>query len=186
MPGLPIPQPVLRATRVALRPFRMSDAADVRRLAGEREVAEMTLNVPYPYPDGAAETFIGSHPDAYASGRAARFAIVDATTDALLGAMGLEFDSREPEAELGYWIGRAHWSRGYATEAGEHLLAFAFGAAAKHRVHACHVVRNPASGRVMQKLGMRFLHVAHGMPFRHGTREDYAYYEIRREDWLAR
>ena len=57
-------------------------------------------------------------------------------------------------AELGYWIGVPWWNRGYATEAGRALLDFGFGTLGLHRIMAHHMMRNPASGRVMQKLGM--------------------------------
>ena len=58
-------------------------------------------------------------------------------------------------AELGYWVRESHWGRGYATEAGREILDFGFASLKLHRIHARHLVRNPASGRVLQKLGMR-------------------------------
>jgi RimJ/RimL family protein N-acetyltransferase len=60
----------------------------------------------------------------------------------------------EHQAELGWWVGKPDWSRGYCTAAGRLLVAHAFSSLGLVRLHACHLTRNPASGRVMQKLGM--------------------------------
>lgn len=185
MRPLPPTPPTLTAARVRLRPYTLADAPELQRLAGDRRVAEMTLNIPHPYPDGAAEAFIGSHAEAYASGKALQYAIVN-TADALLGGMGLEFDARENEAELGYWIAHEHWGKGYAGEAGVALLEFVFETLRVDRVHARHIVRNPASGRVMEKLGMHFVRTEHGLPWRDGAREDFAFRVITRQEWNAR
>ena len=69
--------------------------------------------------------------------------------------MGLELVLAHARGTLGYWVGVPYWGRGYATEAAEAVLAHAFGALGLHRVQATHLTRNPASCRVMEKLGMR-------------------------------
>jgi [ribosomal protein S5]-alanine N-acetyltransferase len=66
--------------------------------------------------------------------------------------MGME---KGNQAELGYWIGKPYWGHGYCTEAAQAVLRYAFSDLAPVRVHASHFTRNPASGRVMQKIGMR-------------------------------
>jgi len=57
--------PTLETTRLILRPFTVADAPDVQRLAGDREIASSTLNVPHPYEDGMAEQWIGTHQEKY-------------------------------------------------------------------------------------------------------------------------
>ncbi len=80
--------PSLSTARLVLRPFQPADAADVQRLANDREVAAGTLRLPHPYPDGLAEAWIATHEDDWRRGLAARFAV---TRDGvLLGAIGLE------------------------------------------------------------------------------------------------
>ena len=69
--------------------------------------------------------------------------------------MGLVIQRWRDAGVLGYWIGKPYWG-GYATEAAAALLDLAFGPLGLHRVEATHLTRNPASGRVMEKLGMRF------------------------------
>ena len=69
------PQPILETERLILRPFKISDAEKVQKLAGAKQIASTTLNIPHPYPDGAAEEWINSHKEKYESGKGAYFAI---------------------------------------------------------------------------------------------------------------
>ncbi|HSB89240.1 MAG TPA: GNAT family N-acetyltransferase [Anaerolineales bacterium] len=147
--------PVLRTDRLILRPFRPEDAADVQRLAGHPDIASTTANIPHPYAAGVAEAWIATHEERFAHDEAAIFAVTLASTGDLLGSIGLEIRREHERAELGYWIGVPYWHQGYATEAGARLLRFAFEDLRLQRVFAIHFDRNPASGRVMQKLGMK-------------------------------
>lgn len=186
MRPLPMPQPTLTAQRVRLRPFTLADASELQRLAGDRRVAELTINIPCPYPDGAAEAFIGSRLEQYAGEHDVTFAIVN-TADALLGGMGfVSLDGDANQAEMGYWVAYEHWGKGYASEAAGALLEFAFDTLALNRVTARHIVRNPASGRVMEKLGMTLLRTEHDLPWRDDAREDYVFRAITRVEWNAR
>lgn len=151
----PSPQPTIETERLRLRPFRMSDARRVQTLVGEREIAATTLNIPHPYQDGMAETWIRTHEPGYAADELATFAITIRASGELVGAIGLVIDRDHGRAELGYWIGRPYWNHGYATEAARALLRLGFEQLGVHRIQAEHLVRNPASGRVMQKAGMR-------------------------------
>lgn len=148
--------PELHTERLRLRAFTAGDAADVRRLAGAFEIAGTTQNVPHPYPEGAAEQWIAGLSPAWASGAGITWAIAARDAGELVGAIGLRLTPEHAMAELGYWIGVPHWGRGYATEAGATVLDFGFGTLGLNRIQARHLVRNPASGRVMAKLGMRY------------------------------
>jgi RimJ/RimL family protein N-acetyltransferase len=178
---------MLRTPRLLLRPFRADDGPAVQRLAGAREVADTTLNVPHPYPDGAAEAWIGAQPVAWEEGRAVALAICEAAPGEddgpLVGAIGLHLVPEHAQAELGYWIAVDRWNRGYATEAGRAMLGLAFDTLRLHRVQARHFTRNAASGRVMQKLGMRFEGVQRGALRRWGVFEDVAVYAILADEW---
>ena len=175
-------QPTLLTDRLLLRPFAPSDARRVQELAGAPEIADTTLNIPHPYSDGAAEVWIASHLPAWLDGRGVTFAIADRMIGDLMGAIGIVFSPPQANGELGYWVAREHWKRGYCTEAARAVIAFAFDTVALHRIQATHLVRNPASGRVMQKLGMRFEGIRRGAIRKHGVFEDLATYAILGDD----
>ena len=178
-------RPTIRTRRLLLRPFAMSDAAEVQRLAGDRAIADTTLNVPHPYEDGMAEAWIGTHEREFAEGRLVNFAITLAADGALLGCIGLKLDRETPgAAELGYWVGVPYWNRGYCTEAAKAVLDYGFAELELERIHAHHLLRNPASGRVMEKIGMHAEGIAREAFHKEGEREDIALYGIIRRDWL--
>jgi len=148
-------RPTLTTARLVLRPYRMDDAPDVQRLAGDREVARNTMLIPHPYEDGEAERWIGTHQEIYESGQGVTFAITQRDNGEIVGSIGLVIFEKHHSGELGYWIGKPYWNNGYCTEASLAILDYGFETRKLHRIHAKCYVRNPASGRVMQKIGMQ-------------------------------
>ena len=146
--------PTLETERLRLRPFALGDALEVQRLAGERVIADTTLNIPHPYQDGIAEQWISKHPTIFSEERGVTFAITRKPDGALAGAISLMGMIKGHQAELGYWVGSNYWNQGICTEAGIAILGYAFLELGLVRVYARHLTRNPRSGRVMQKLGM--------------------------------
>jgi RimJ/RimL family protein N-acetyltransferase len=146
----------------------MADADALQRLAGDPAVADTTLNIPHPYEDGFAERWIGNHRDWFERGRQAVFAVTlkppsarateppQSSPAKLIGTVGLLIDREDQRAELGYWIGKPYWNQGYCTEAARAAIDFGFEQLGLNRIYAHHFVRNPASGRVLQKLGMSY------------------------------
>ncbi len=147
--------PELKTERLLLRPFTLADAPEVRRLAGDRDIASTTANIPHPYEDGVAEAWISTHQENFDQGQALSLAIVRRHDSALIGGIGLGIRREYDRAEMGYWIGKPYWGNGYATEAARALLAYGFSVLGLNRIFAEHFSRNPASGRVMEKLGMK-------------------------------
>ena len=176
---------ILQTDRLRLRRFEKDDAPTVQRLAGAPEVADTTLLIPHPYPDGVAEGFIEmTHAD-WDKGEQYVFAITLRDTNELCGSMGLKVSPKHERAELGYWIGVPFWNRGYCTEAGRAVLEFAFARLNINTVVAHHFIRNPTSGRVLQKLGMTHegllrQHVKKGERF-----EDLECYSILKTEWTS-
>jgi len=147
--------PKINTERLLLRGFLPGDAPRIQELAGAFEIAEMTLNIPHPYLDGMAETWMESHPKEFDAGAGVVFAMTEAQSEELLGAVGLTITKRFNRAELGYWVGKPFWGRGYATEAARAVLKYGFEELQLNKIYATHMTRNPASGRIMQKLGMQ-------------------------------
>ena len=102
-----------------------------------------------------AQAWISTHQPDFEQGKGVTFAIARKTDASLVGAIGLMGMAAGHQAELGYWIGRPFWNQGFCTEASEAVLRYAFTELGLIRVHCYHFSRNPATGRVMQKLGMQ-------------------------------
>ena len=148
--------PELNTDRLLLRGFERSDVHTVRTLAGAFEIADTTLNVPHPYEAGMAEVWMRTHADIFRTGAGVNFAIVHRSDGCLLGSISLRGVHKTfHHAELGYWIAVPYWGKGYASEAGRAVLNYGFTDMSLHRIYAHYLARNPASGRVMEKIGMR-------------------------------
>lgn len=173
--------PVLKTPRLVLRPFAAGDAAVVQRLAGAREVALTTQNIPHPYEDGVAEAWIATHGPAWEEGRFLTLAITS-DRDGLVGAVSLHLTPAHRRGELGYWVGLPFWNRGYATEAAAALVDFGFRQLGLNRVQARYMTRNPASARVMEKLGMKLEGIQRQYMLVRGEFEDLGMYAILRSD----
>ena len=134
----------LETERLVLRPFRRADAAEFARLAGDWAVASMTSDIPYPF--SAAQAVGWLRP---VRGEV-RFAIE--REGQLIGGAGYY---RRPSgvAELGFWLGRPWWGQGYATEAARAVVRHGFGNRRLPGFSSAHFVDNPASARVLAKLG---------------------------------
>lgn len=179
-------QPTLETPRLILRPFTLADAPDVQRLAGARDVAFTTLNIPHPYEDGMAEAWIRTHQPAFEEGTVITFAITERHSWALCGAIGLSISVPHHHAEIGYWIGRPYWNQGYCTEAATGVLRYGFEELALHRIFARHMRRNPVSGRVVQKIGMTYEGRLREHYSKWGAFEDIEMYGVLREEWQQR
>jgi len=146
-------QPILATRRLLLRPYTLADGPEVQRLCGDYAVAATTL-LPHPYPDGLAEAWIASLSEGIERGEAAAFAVTLAGEGTLIGGVRLRIDPGHARGELGFWVAKHYWGRGYATEAARAVIEYGFSVLGLHRVHGMHFSRNPASGRVMEKCGM--------------------------------
>jgi len=140
---------VRKGPRVTLRPHRGDDVDAVFDGIADFDVVKNLSRAPWPYAREDAAGFLAGRAKGRAEGKDYSFAIeVDG---ALVGGVGLH--AREGLPELGYWLAKGHWGKGYATEAA--TLAVVFGAAelGLSAIEAGYFEDNPASGRVLRKLG---------------------------------
>lgn len=175
--------PTLETSRLLLRPFALDDAPVVQQLAGARSIADMTLNVPHPYEDGMAEHWIAMHRGSFELGVLLPLAVTLRESGELAGAISLKIDPESSRAELGYWLGEPYWGRGYCSEAAEAIVRHGFEVLRLNRIHASHFARNPASGRVLQKTGMRREGVAREHVRKWDQYEDLVLYGLLRGDY---
>jgi RimJ/RimL family protein N-acetyltransferase len=135
-----------RSERLFLRPAFPEDWAAIKACLGADEAIVRNLaHAPWPYGEDAARAFAALTQDA----RLPHF-LVTLPGVGVIGSAGL--GEHDGEAELGYWIARAHWGQGYATEAAGAVLRIAR-TLGHRRIMAGHFTDNPASGRVLGKLG---------------------------------
>ncbi len=148
--------PPLLTERLVLRSFTLGDAADVQRLAGDPDVASTLPNMPHPYEDGMAEEWMRFCSERYDKDEALNFAITLRTDKNFIGGIAFRLAQESKEGELGYWIGKPYWNRGYMTEAAKAVVAYGFKVLKLNRIHAKYFKRNVASKRVVEKIGMRY------------------------------
>ena len=165
--------PSLATPRLHLRAFAEGDIARLVALAGDYEVAKNTLNIPHPYTEADAWHWLHLTQQGYAQQSAYAFALELRATGEFVGGMGLTLEPRFDRAEAGYWLGQPYWGRGLATEALAGVLRFGFEVLNLNKIYATHIAQNPASGRVMQKNGMR----KEGELAQH-TKRDGRYYDL--------
>ena len=175
--------PTLETARLRLRLLKPDDADAITRFAGDRRIAATTLNIPHPYPAGMARQFIEHTQRAAAAGESFTFALTLRPELPLIGIIGL--GPQGHRAEVGYWTGVPYWGQGYMTEALRAILCHAFCNLGLRRVHATHFAGNPASGRVMQKAGMRREGLLRQHVVRWSQAHDLVCYGILREEFEA-
>lgn len=142
----------VRTQRLLLRPGWPEDAPALLEAIADEGVVRNLAQAPWPYRAEHAEAFLGRRRDPLDV-----FCLIFVRTPlepVLAGGIGL---ARLPEGEheFGYWLGRRHWGKGIATEAGRGLLAAARNSLRLRRVVSGHFLDNPASGRVLAKLRFR-------------------------------
>jgi RimJ/RimL family protein N-acetyltransferase len=177
--------PELTTDRLLLRPFVSEDAARVTELLQRPEIAATTLNIAHPYPEGAAASWIASHPGAADTGESFAWAICRRDDGLLMGAIGIHVDDRHRCGTIGYWLGVPYWNQGFTTEATRAVIDFGFEALLLHRIEATCLPHNTASARVMEKAGMSYEGTLRGRYRKDGVFLDAATYAVIRDDHSA-
>lgn len=141
-----------RTERLLLRPGWSQDAEALYAAIRDEGIVRNLASAPWPYTMADARAFLAT--ERKASEPALLIFLRTEGAPQLIGSIGL---GRQPDGgiEFGYWIARPHWGRGYATEAGVALIGIARDTLRLKRLSAGHFIDNPASGRVLEKLGFR-------------------------------
>ncbi len=137
--------------RLNLRAPMTSDAAAITKYISDRDVVWNLGRAPYPYQLSDAEAWIEGCAGDIAAGTRYPF-VIETSKDGVIGTVGL---NGHPDNiwEIGYWVGKPWWGRGYVTEAAQATLDWATREKAITAFISGHYVDNPASGRVLTKLG---------------------------------
>ena len=137
-----------RSARLLLRPAFLEDWQAVYQAINDPGIVRMLGSAPWPYREQDAREFVALPQNPHAP----RFAVTlpGERGSQLIGCIGI--DPCDDGVELGYWVARAYWQRGYATEAGLAMVEIAR-MLGHRRLHAGHATDNPASGKVLKKIG---------------------------------
>lgn len=151
----------LTSDRLVLRKPVMDDASRFVRLLNDKQVVEHLSHVPFPYTEEDAADFIHSATTGGPLDIGDAFVVEERSSNELIGAIGVRvFDLSDVSiGEVGYWLGRASWGRGLASEAVATLLPACF-ASGVSRATAHVNEENVASRRVLEKNGFRAAGVA--------------------------
>lgn len=160
----------IRTERLRLIALSPLDAAEVTALISDWDVIRMLARAPYPYTIDDARAWLAKAQD-----YPWEFAIY---TDRLMGVVGIT-------GHLGYWMGKAYWGRGFMTEATRALVDAYFDRAASDQIVSGHFDENPASGRVLSKLG--FVETGRSQQFcrPRGAKVPHIEMALSRETWQA-
>jgi RimJ/RimL family protein N-acetyltransferase len=171
--------PVLVTERLTLRPLSEADAEDLRRISNEPDVRRYLWD-DEPVSGATIRDLVARSRSMFSEENIGLFGVRVGGGEDLLGFCGFVRLGGMDEPELGYMLTRGAWGRGFATEAAEVCLRYAFDRAGLERVIAGADAPNAASMRVIEKLGMRSVgNINAGAP-------DEPYFALYRKDFLAR
>ena len=148
--------PTLETQRLILRPLRMSDAQDLFAYAQDPQVSRHVLWETHTSLS-QSRRFLRAAIRQYRKGLPASYAITLKESGRMIGTIGFMWVNPDYlSAEVGYSLNRAYWNKGIMTEALRRVVAFGFDDLRLNRIEAQHETDNPASGKVMAHVGMRW------------------------------
>ncbi len=144
----------LETSRLILQYYQQRDAARIAQLANNKELAQV-LGFPSPYEFKHAQEWIQMQPDLINRGIEYPLTIWTKDHPELIGTITIRIDRKNHKGEIGYWLGREYWSKGYATEAVKEIMKFGFNEIMLNKVWASTLAKNIGSINVLLKVGMK-------------------------------
>lgn len=179
--------PILLTRRLELRPLKMADAESIYLWSRDPDVARYVLWEPHRSIIESRE-YIRYIRGLYRRHLPSSWGITVPGADSIgvigtIGIMGWNPEYRT--CEIGYSLGRDFWGKGIMTEAAGEVIRSLFEDLNVYRIEAQHDVRNPASGRVLEKCGMKQEGVLRGRVFNKGEHIDVAMWAVLKPDYQA-
>jgi ribosomal-protein-alanine N-acetyltransferase len=177
--------PTLYSRRLVLREFRTDDADDVFAIRGDLMVTRYNSGKPYERVEQAVD-LIAAMARAYRDQEEVRWAITHRGSNEVIGIIGYNYwIRRDARGSVGYDLARVWWGRGIMTEAVNAVVRFGFDQMHLNRIEADTDVRNPASGRVLEKVGFVLEGRQREQFYDSGGYQDLMLYGLLRKDYLA-
>ena len=175
---------MIETNRLIIRPFKQSDAGKIYEACNDVEITKTTLGIAFPYTLEDAKNFIEYTNDAMSDQKSYELAItLKENADKVVGCISLMGIKRPSnKAELAYWVAKKYWNHGIATEAARAIIEYGFNTLNLNSIFARFLDNNPASGKVMQKIGMKYVGKMREHEYKSGQYYDVFYYEILKSD----
>jgi [ribosomal protein S5]-alanine N-acetyltransferase len=173
----------METTRLMLRDLRDDDAADLARELTSFNITRNTSSIPHPYTLADAVGFIARQ-KVKASASIKKIIVLKTAPDHLIGSVRLHIIPAENTCELGYWIAEPHWGQGYASEAAGFIVEHAFTVLNHATIIADYNTDNPASGRVLHRLGFSETGKSEGYSLAQGKSVPVTLMRLTRAEWL--
>ena len=177
--------PKLETERLILRKIQEDDAEDVFGYAKNPEVAKYTT---WEAHKSLKDTkiYINWVIGRYKNDETGDWVIQLKETGKIIGSLGFaQLDLHNSCGSIGYALGKEYWGRGIATEAVKRLIQFGFEEMELNRIDAVHIPENEASGKVMQKSGMKYEGLIRQKLFAKGIFWDVKQYSITKDEWMG-
>jgi ribosomal-protein-alanine N-acetyltransferase len=171
---------IIETERLILRPVDLQDVKDVLAYATDVEWARY-LPVPQPYTRRDAKEFVAGQLLLDREKNPSWAIVLDGV---VIGGINLRMDFDNHACELGYSVARKHWGKGLATEAARSVIDAAFQFLPDlNKIRAMADLRNVASQRVMEKVGMTREGVMRQNRLFRGEHVDEVWYGLLRGEW---
>ncbi len=149
---MPHPPRLIETERLSLRPIAVADIPEIYAKWGSSAVVAKYMSWKYGIPSDT-EKFVRYAANAWNTGDEYTWIIMEKNNPGLIGSFGIRMHG--DNADFGYLLMPEFWGRGYMTEAGQPIIEWCRELPQIKRIWAVHHADNPASGRVMEKLGLR-------------------------------
>ena len=172
--------------RLWIRPYCKADADAVWHVLRRPEIYDTTAYIQWDYPREKVDWWITFVQNAAQNGMGYEFGLFAKADGHYVGNVGVINVHRENySGAITYFVRPEDWNKGYATEAAREMLRFAFEALQLHRVSGACMSRNPASRRVMEKMGMTFVGTVEDELYKDGEFIDIDHLSLLRKNWKS-
>ncbi len=152
--GSPMAHLPLETERLLLRAYARDDEAEIARLLNDTEMARFLMVIPHPFVEFDARQLVKAAWRRLTGGRGFDLLItVKDGGDRPVGSIGVGLHDEGARGELGFWIGRDYWGRGYASEAARRMIDFATETLGVAHITGTVAADNDASLAVLARLG---------------------------------
>ena len=173
--------PEINTERLRLGKIEPQYIPQIVQYANNKVISDNLLSFSHPYFEKDAQAWIEMSNTGFEAKTNYIFAIYRHMAE-FIGGIGLHLDKAHNKAEIGYWIGEPFWNQGFASEAGKAVIEFGFKELSINKIFAVHFLFNPASEKVLKKIGMRKEAKLKHHYLKNGNYEDVNQYAVFKKD----